>query len=193
MINQYITHKTFGVGKVEELEVDTLANAKIYVQFSPNYGTRSFLIRTLTDFFSDLSVDLRQLSCDAAEEKRLLDEKQRMRMREIANNIKPIEHKVTYEFDEEERELTSEDWRRAYRVAGEQRFLHQQRAVVMDTGVMFINASAALRYMNLSPKSGDKLYAVCERYTKKYLRHSWRYATKSDINRYIEYLESEGK
>lgn len=58
---------------------------------------------------------------------------------------------------------------------------------------MFINASAALRYMNLSPKSGDKLYAVCERYTKKYLRHSWRYATKSDINKYIEYLESEGK
>ena len=97
----------------------------------------------------------------------------------------------SYNLDEVEREVKKEDWERAAKVAEVHRFPNESRAVVMDSDLVFINASAAMRYIEARVKDCDKIYKSCDLRNNKFMNHFWSYASKENINAIIKKLEEE--
>ena len=73
-------------------------------------------------------------------------------------------------------------------MAGNHRFPNESRAVVMDSDLIFINASAAMRYMESRIKDCDKIYKACEN-NNKFQGHNWSYASRDAIDHIISLFE----
>lgn len=95
----------------------------------------------------------------------------------------------SYNLDEVEKEVKKEDWEKALKVADTHRFANESRAVVMDSDLVFINASAAMRYIKARVKDCDKIYKTCELRNKRFMNHHWSYATKENIKAIIDEFE----
>lgn len=87
--------------------------------------------------------------------------------------------------DEDGRKTTVLDWQNALENAGSPRNLHESRAVVSSCGIMFINAAAACRWLEVNTKQGDRLYKAVEN-KLRFKKYFWRYATKDEIEIFIE-------
>ncbi len=124
-------------------------------------------------------------------ERREVEKKEKALLKEKA--LKERIYIPSYNLDEVEKEVKREDWEKALRVADTHRFANESRAVIMDSDLVFINASAAMRYMNARVKDCDKIYKVCELNNKRFMNHHWSYATKDNISAILKELNKEAK
>ena len=188
-IGANVVHKSskFGAGIVKDLEMnptDGLAS-KVTVEFENGIITK-FSIKAFekNGMFTTDDEEIIPFVENLKEE----SEKARLaRLKEIAETIVYI---PSHNLDEYGKEVTKEDWEKAAKVASDYRFPYESRAVVMDSDMVFINASAAMRYVESRIKDCDKIYKSCESGTK-FLGHDWKYATKEEINHIIETFDTE--
>lgn len=109
----------------------------------------------------------------------------------------------TNHLDEEGKTLTIEAWKEAEEVADTPRKRYERRAVVVDGDELYINASAAIEHMPLfrwyregkgsdrdPRKDADIFYKKCET-DHNFLGVFVAYATKEDISKVIEEMESK--
>lgn len=187
-IDSRVSHKTYGNGIVTDLEVnpENELNSKITVEFESG-ETKKFPIKIFeNDKFATIN-DNKVVDYVAALIKE--DEENKARKAEEARKI--FEKRIyipKYNLDEVEREVSKEDWEKAASVADKYRFSNESRAVVMDSDLVFINASAAMRYIEARIKDCDKIYKSCDS-KKKFMGHHWSYATKETIEAIISEME----
>lgn len=186
-IDANVDHKKFGSGIITDIEINPVnqIKSKVTVKFDGGkiskfsieaFGSNGFF--TTNDEAIIPFVD------------KLKEEEEEKKKEAIRKRVEKIVYVPSYNLDEVEREVTREDWERAAKVANSYRFPNESRAVVMDEDLVFINASAAMRYMNSRIKDCDKIYKSCDN-NKKYLGHHWSYASKETIDRIIEFFEKE--
>lgn len=178
LVNSVIKHNKYGSGKVVDYSANSSDALKstITVEFEDGI-TKKFGVSLIDKMFEDIPEDFIDYINGVREE----SEAKRKAYLDTFDDRKPIKKADVCYFDRDQKEVTEEDWKRAYEVAGKYRFYHESRAVVMDNSMIFINAAAALRYIESRPEDGDKLYQVCEKGKGRFLSHRWRYASKEDI------------
>lgn len=188
-IDSKINHKKYGVGTITDLEVNSESELKSKVTVKFDSGeTKKFPISIFGDNkFATINDDkvVEYVSGLTREE----EEKKAKKLEEARKAFKQKIYIPSYNLDEIEKEVKREDWEKAAEVADKYRFPNESRAVVMDSDLVFINASAAMRYIEARVKDGDKLYKSCET-KRKFMGHHWSYAPKETIEAII--LEMEG-
>lgn len=188
-IDSRVNHKNFGEGTVADITMkpENELDSIITVNFDSG-EVKKFLISMFVDekLHDIMSLkDEEAMSYLSTLKKEKEDrEKEKAILREKA--IKERIYIPSYKLDEVEREVKKEDWERALVVADTYRFANESRAVIMDSDLVFINASAAMRYINARVKDCDKIYKVCELHNKRFMNHHWSYATKDNIVAIIE-------
>ena len=186
-------HKKYGKGIITDLSVkpDNELNSIITVKFdSKEIKKFPISIFVSDNFMSIEDEDAINYVLNLKKEKDKID-KEKAILRE-----KTLKEKVyipSYNLDEVEREVKKEDWEKALKVADTHRFANESRAVVMDSDLVFINASAAMRYINARVKDCDKIYKSCELKKKRFLNHTWSYATKDNILAIINSFEESNE
>ena len=186
-------HKKYGEGVVEDLVIksENELNSLITVRFNSGEVKKfPISIFTTNEFMSIEDKDAIEYVLNLKAEKDKLD-KEKAILRE-----KTLREKVyipSYNLDEVEKEVKKEDWEKAFKVADTHRFANESRAVVMDSDLVFINASAAMRYINARVKDCDKIYKSCELKKKRFLNHTWSYATKDNILAIINSFEENNE
>lgn len=190
IINASVNHKKWGNGIITNLEVDSenMLKSKITVEFDDGYTTKFILDSLKKGGFLSIEDDEVNSFIEGLEaEKAAKDEAKRIeRIRKAEEAKIRIPH---YNLDETEREVTIEDWKKAYKVAESYRFAYESRAVT-NGDLVFINASAAMRVMGANVKACDNIYKSCEN-GKKYLDNKWMYASKEVIENIIKEIEGD--
>ena len=192
-INSKVNHKKFGEGVIKELEVKpnvSELNSSVTIEF--NTGE----IKKFPIYIFGKKKNFSTIEDEAAisyihaleeeEEKREIEERIRRKEAREAKVYIP-----SYNLDEVEREVKKEDWEKALKVAEVHRFPNESRAVVMDSDLVFINASAAMRYIGARVKDCDKIYKSCDIRNNKFMNHFWSYASRENIQAIIKKLEEE--
>lgn len=186
-IGAKVRHKSekFGTGIIKDLEINSenQLSSKVLVEFD-NGITTKFSIKSFEENGMFTTNDKEIIPFvetikSEAEAKRLA------KLKAIAESIVYI---PSYNKDEYNKQVTKADWEKAMKVANDYRFPHESRAVIMDSDLIFINASAAMRYMESRIKDCDKIYKACES-GKKFLGCAWKYANKEDIEHIINTFE----
>lgn len=186
-IESKVNHKIFGSGIITNIEINPINQIKSKITINFDSGKISKF--SIEAFGSDgfFTTDDEEIIPFVDN---LKEEEEKKRKEAIRKRAESIVYIPSYNFNEIEREVTKEDWEKAAKVAEVYRFPNESRAVVMDEDLIFINASAALRYIEARIKDGDKLYKSCDK-NKKYLGHYWKYASKEQINHIIKLFEKE--
>lgn len=186
-INARVNHKKFGPGVVENLELNPIEEIKSKVVVKFDSGKISKFI--ITSFGSNgfFTTDDKEIIPYI---NKLEKEHRETMNKKLEEECRKIKHIPVYHLDEIEKEVTKENWERAYKVAESYRFPNESRAVIMDSDLVFINASAAMKYMDARIKDCDKIYKACEN-GKKFLGSHWKYANRECIKHIIESFNSE--
>ena len=186
-------HKKYGEGVVEDLVIksENELNSLITVRFNSGEVKKFPISIFITnEFMSIEDKDAIEYVLSLKAEKDLKD-KEKAALREKAYKEKV--YIPSYNLDEVEKEVKKEDWEKALKVADTYRFANESRAVVMDSDLVFINASAAMRYINARVKDCDKIYKSCELRNKRFMNHHWSYATKANIIAIINSIEENNE
>lgn len=184
-IDTKVSHKMFGAGIIKDLEMnssDTL-KSRVVVEFDSGKISKFTMSSFSSDGFFTTDDEAIIPFVDKLIEEKINKEKEELKAK--------LESKVfipSYKYDEVEREVTKEDWLNAYKVAESYRFPNESRAVVMDSDLIFINASAAMKYMKARVKDCDKIYKACEN-RKKFLGSHWEYANRESIKHIIDLFD----
>lgn len=181
-----VTHKKYGNGIVTDFEIDPedQLKSKVSVKFDDTNEIKKFaMLAFAADGFFKTDDDsiipfVEQLKIESEEKHKA----------EIRRRAEAIEYIPSYELNEVGVEVSKADWEKAMAVAGNYRFPNESRAVVMDSDLIFINASAAMRYMESRIKDCDKIYKACEA-GNKFLGHTWGYASREAIEHIISLIE----
>lgn len=192
-IGSKVNHKKYGEGVIKNLEVKpnvSELNSLVTIEFNSG-EVKKFPISIFGKInnFATLEDEEAISYIQVLEEefaKKKLEEKIKAKEAREAKVYIP-----SYNLDEVEREVKKEDWERAAKVAEVHRFPNESRAVVMDSDLVFINASAAMRYIEARVKDCDKIYKSCDLRNNKFMNHFWSYASKENINAIIKKLEEE--
>ena len=192
-INSTVTHTKYGKGIITELEIrpDNELTSLVTIRFDSG-EIKKFPIRILIDD-KFAKIDDEEAVNYISDLKK---EEEKKRLEEMEIRKKALEKKIyipSYNLDEVEREVKKEDWEKALNVAESYRFPNESRAVVMDSDLVFINASAAMRYIEARVKDCDKIYKACETKKNKFLNHVWSYASKDNISAIIKKIEESDK
>lgn len=187
-IGANVNHKNtakFGTGVITDLEInpEDQLKSKVSVQFN-NGAFSKFSIKAFEEngFFTTDDEDIIPFV------EKLKVESEEKRKAELKRKAESIVYVPSYDINEYDKEVTKEDWIKAAEVAGNYRFPNESRAVVMDSDLIFINASAAMRYMGSRIKDCDKIYKACEN-NNKFQGHSWSYASRDAIDHIISLFE----
>ncbi len=177
----------FGSGKIVDFEINSEnpIKSKVSVKFDNGISSK-FVITSFGNngFFKtddeNIIQFVDQLKFEAEEK--------------IKEDIKKKAESIVYipscTINEYGKEVSKSDWEKALAVADTYRFPNESRAVIMDSDLIFINASAAMRFLEARVKDCDKIYKVCGS-KKRFLSHYWNYATKNDIEHIILGLDNE--
>ena len=178
--NTEVVHKKYGHGVIVDLEIDPVdeLNSKIKVRFDDK-TEKKFGLGMFNKFFTTDNDNIVELVDGLIERKRIDEENKKKNTSEKIKKFIVVNNYL------------KEDWEKAYKVAEEHRFKFEQRSIIMDDEIIFINASDALRYIDANTRKGDEVYATCElsKKHKVFLSHEWRYATKEEIKNIIDNLE----
>lgn len=173
-----LNHRTFGEVAVNEISfekkrVDVVIKSTGELKpIALSALTNSFIFKNVPDELLSIIKTLQELEKYEAELKR-------QKALEKLNQI------TVHNYNEFGENVTKEHWIRMYELAETPRPYHESRAVILvDDSRIFVNASAALRYLESNPKTGNLLYDACDRSNKKYLGCTWRYATKNEIKEF---------
>ncbi len=190
-IDERVKHKVFGFGYITDISMDDtdIFNSILTVEFDSGETKRISMAAMGSRLGLMESEDI-----DTMEFVRGIESESVNKRKEKVSNVisewklndKKESEIIKYDYDEYEKEVTIADWDKAYSVAGDYRFPGESRAVIVDTGMVFINASSGCRYFGGRCKDADKLYKVCES-NEKHLGHKWRYATKEEIKKVMEF------
>lgn len=187
IIGNRLNHKTFGIGEVIDFTANASDEIKSTLTIKFNDGSiKKFALSFLDKMFSDVPSDLieyvnRVRSESETKHKAYLDK---------FDAKKPQRDLNVHYFNEYKREVTEEDWEKAYAVAGTYRFSYESRPVVADN-ILYINATAACVELGADHRAAYSAYKACER-GEKFLGVRWSYATKADImNNYFNKKEED--
>lgn len=181
-INSKVNHIKFGPGIITQFELNPLneLESKLVIEFSEYEDGKiaTFLIGAFEKF---LTTEDEQINSYV---NKLLEEKKQSEELKRKQKLESIVYIPKYDLDEVDKEVTKEQWEAAAKVAGSYRFANESRAVIMDSDLVFINASAAMRYINARVKDCDKIYKACET-NKNFLGSKWSYASRDTIENII--------
>lgn len=188
-IDSKVNHKKYGKGTITNLEInpENELKSKVTIDFESGVYSKKFPI----DIFGDTK--FATINDDKAVEyvSSLRKEEEEKKAKKLEEARKKREQEIyipSYNLDEIEKEVSVEDWKKAASVAGKYRFPNESRAVVMDSDLVFINAAAAMRYIESRAKDGDKLYKSCD-INRKFMGHHWSYASKETVEAIIAKIE----
>lgn len=191
-IGSTVIHKKYGEGIITDLNIRPENELSSIITVNFNSGeVKKFAISMFVDdkFCNIVSLeDEKAISYISA----LKEEYDKKEIEKREQRKKILESKIyvpSYNLNEVEKEVSKEDWEKAFKVAESYRFPNESRAVVMDSDLVFINAATALRYIEAREKDGDKLYKSCDLRNKRFMGHHWSYASKDNIRAIINKLE----
>ena len=192
-LNERVNHKKFGAGVITDINLNPQDEFKSLVEVKFDSGETKKI--SVSAFSSKMGFITSENPEVIEYVDNLEKESNKNKQKRIESIVAAIPDKadklnnISYcEFDEEEREVTIEEWEQAASVAGDYRFYGESRAVVMDKKKVFINASAGCRFIEARVKDGDKLYKACEA-GNKFSGHKWAYATRQEIEKVMELME----
>lgn len=185
LINEKVKHRRLGEGVIIGFEEQENYKSTVKIKFD-NEDIRSFQLKTLCE---EKYFDLDACSNDLIE----LSQEYKSKYKAEDNKIDVVAKKVfatkLYTKDEFDECVTLEKLYRAKSVAEVEREDYESRPVVSGDRELFINASAACRAYEVRPKDCDKIYKVCDRKAYTFAGVSWRYATKAEVQKYIDEYE----
>lgn len=181
-VDSEVKHIKFGSGIIRQFELNPVneLESKLVIEF-PEYENGKIAMFVVEAFEKFLTTENEQINSYVS---KLLEEKKQKKELKRKQRLESIVYIPKYDLDEGEREVTKEQWQAAAKVAGSYRFANESRAVVMDSDLVFINASAAMRYINARVKDCDKIYKACET-NKSFLGSKWSYASREIIENII--------
>lgn len=195
IIGQVVKHNIYGEGTIINFEERENYSGKIVVVFDDNGVeiSKEFLLVALCNekFFDKdaLSKEMLQFVEEYEENYKKTDNTAEL----AAKVARARGAKRLYLKDEYDEVITLETLQKMYSLAGVEREEYESRAVVADETDLYVTASAACRANEIRVKDCNKIYRVCDNKAKSYYGRRWRYATKAEIQRYIDTYEELSK
>lgn len=183
LLGTTIRHKKFGMGTIIELkEAISPADMKVVIQFE-NSDLKTFKLSVLDKFF-ELDVNMLAFVNSLKEENS--DYKQKLK--EAVEYIEAKKAKQIKELDYE-KGIYMEEWQKAARAAIDYRFVFENRAVVIDRKIIYINSLHALNALDMPLEWGELAYYACEKNKGKgseFSGHHFRFATTDELDSVVE-------
>ena len=180
-IDAVVNHVKFGKGVITDLNVnpESFIKSNVIVKFDSGKISK-FTIKAFASngFFETDDDNIAPFVDD------LIKKEDIAKQEKLKECVDALNYIPQHPYDEYENKVTKNAWIEAASVAGEYRFQSESRAVVMDGELVFINATAAIKYCKSKVKDCNRLYKACES-NSKYIDHKWSYAEKETIESII--------
>lgn len=182
-IDTKVQHKKFGFGIITDIEIDSvdMLKSKVTVTFDNGKVSKFGLLFFGKDGFFTAESDEIVKFVETLKEEEELKKAEKIKDTFVKDEIFPKK----YKWDERKKIVTKSDWEKALECADTYRFRFERRAVIMDGEIAFINALAAMIYLDIQSHASDRIYKACENNFILY-DHSWEYATKNQIKHIID-------
>lgn len=172
-------HTKFGRCIIEDINLEK-NHVTAVVEKTAELKTFCLSLIPTSPLFYEVDNDLLVIAND------YIKSRESIKQRELDLLLHKVKKMQRYNLDENRKIVLRQNWKHMYDVADTDREYHESRAIILNDELIFINASAALVYLEQNPKMGHLVYRACEDH-KKYKKSDFRYATKDEIKKLCLY------
>ena len=185
-LGERVKHVKFGEGVITDFVINSEDAYKSYVSVLFDDATfRNIAIEVFGTRYNGMMVsentEVRPYVDKLEDESKL---KKEIKIKNILNKWEIYSSKervpVKCDLDETGKVVNLHGWSEVYKEVGKDRLPGEQRAVIMDNKIVFVNAGAAARFLGEDIQDAEKIYEVCGE-DEKYCYHYFEYATREDI------------